>query len=64
MIAPDDSRRTVRLGDRYVVMPYLDGWGYTPPADGVPVEDGWTFRSDTNDLWLTTDQMRDMVASL
>lgn len=62
MIAPDDSRRTVRLGDRYVVMPYVDGWGYETPAEGEPVEDGWTYRSDTNDLWLDQDELRDMVA--
>lgn len=58
MVAPDDSRRTVRLGDRYVVMPYVAGWGYTPPADGVPVPDGWAYRSDTNDLWLGVDELR------
>jgi UDP-N-acetylglucosamine 4,6-dehydratase len=62
MIAPDDSRRTVRLGDRYVVMPYVGGWGYEAPSEGEPVEDGWTYRSDTNDLWLGTDELRDMVA--
>ncbi|MBO9570206.1 MAG: UDP-N-acetylglucosamine 4,6-dehydratase (inverting) [Cellulomonas iranensis] len=62
MIAPDDSRRTVRLGDRYVVMPYVSGWGYEAPEGGEPVEDGWTYRSDTNDLWLGPDELRDMVA--
>jgi UDP-N-acetylglucosamine 4,6-dehydratase len=62
MIAPDDSRRTVRLGDRYVVMPYVGGWGYETPTGGEPVEDGWTYRSDSNDLWLGTDELRDMVA--
>lgn len=62
MIAPDDSRRTVRLGDRYVVMPYVGGWGYEAPADGVAVEDGWTYRSDSNDLWLESDELRDLVA--
>ena len=62
MIAPDDSRRTVRLGDRYVVMPYVGGWGYETPTGGIPVEDGWTFRSDTNDLWLEPDELRDLVA--
>ena len=61
MIAPDDSRRTVRLGDRYVVMPYVSGWGYETPADGEPVEDGWTYRSDTNDLWLEPEELRSMV---
>jgi UDP-N-acetylglucosamine 4,6-dehydratase/5-epimerase len=62
MIAPDDSRRTVLLGDRYVVMPYIAGWGYTPPADGKPVEDGFSYRSDSNDLWLSVDELRDMIA--
>lgn len=62
MIAPDDSRRTVRLGDRYVVMPYVSGWGYETPSDGEPVEDGWTYRSDTNDLWLEPEELRDLIA--
>ncbi|MDR1999388.1 MAG: polysaccharide biosynthesis protein, partial [Frankiaceae bacterium] len=62
MIAPDDSRRTVRIGDRYVVQPYVSGWGYAPPEGGVPVPDGWAFRSDTNDQWLQPDELRDMVA--
>jgi UDP-N-acetylglucosamine 4,6-dehydratase len=61
MIAPDDSRRTLRLGDRYVIMPYVAGWGYEPPVDGQPVEDGWAYRSDTNDLWLGPDELRDLI---
>jgi UDP-N-acetylglucosamine 4,6-dehydratase len=61
MIAPDDSRRTLRLGDRYVIMPYVAGWGYEPPADGKPVEDGWAYRSDNNDLWLSVEDLRDLA---
>jgi len=61
MIAPDDSRRTMRLGDRYVIMPYVAGWGYEPPSDGQTVEDGWSYRSDTNDLWLGPDELRDLI---
>ncbi|MGY1845029.1 UDP-N-acetylglucosamine 4,6-dehydratase (inverting) [Modestobacter sp. SYSU DS0875] len=61
MIAPDDSRRTVLVGDRYVIMPYVAGWGYEPPSDGVPVEDGFTYRSDINDLWLDVEQLRDLA---
>jgi UDP-N-acetylglucosamine 4,6-dehydratase len=61
MIAPDDSRRTMRLGDRYVIMPYVAGWGYEPPSDGQAVEDGWSYRSDTNDLWLGPDELRDLI---
>jgi UDP-N-acetylglucosamine 4,6-dehydratase len=61
MIAPDDARRTVLLGDRYVVMPHIAGWGYEPPADGKPVPEGFAYRSDTNDLWLTDDDLRRLV---
>jgi UDP-N-acetylglucosamine 4,6-dehydratase len=63
MIAPDDSHRTVRLSDRYVVMPTIATWGYTPPEDGVPASEGFSYRSDTNDLWLTVDDLRAMLAS-
>lgn len=61
MIAPDDSRRTVRLGDRYVVMPYVGGWGYETPADGEAVPDGFAYQSDTNDQWLSVDDIRELL---
>ncbi|ALE85959.1 UDP-N-acetylglucosamine 4,6-dehydratase (inverting) [Pseudonocardia sp. HH130629-09] len=64
MIAADDSRRTLKLADRYVVEPYIAGWGYTSPADGEPVPDGQAYRSDTNDLWLSPEQLRAMVEAL
>jgi UDP-N-acetylglucosamine 4,6-dehydratase len=61
MIALDDSRRTVRLADRYVVQPTIATWGYTPPADGRPVPEGFSYRSDTNDLWLSVEDLRRLV---
>jgi UDP-N-acetylglucosamine 4,6-dehydratase len=61
MIAPDDSRRTLLLDDRYIVMPHIAGWGYEPPADGKPVPEGFAYRSDTNDLWLSDDDLRTLV---
>jgi UDP-N-acetylglucosamine 4,6-dehydratase len=62
MIAPDDARRTVQLADRYVVQPTIATWGYTPPVDGVPVADGFAYRSDTNDQWLSVADLRAMIA--
>ncbi|WP_030174380.1 UDP-N-acetylglucosamine 4,6-dehydratase (inverting) [Spirillospora albida] len=62
MISPDDARRTLRLRDRYVVMPTIATWGYTPPADGEPVHEGFSCRSDTNDLWLDHDDLRELLA--
>jgi UDP-N-acetylglucosamine 4,6-dehydratase/5-epimerase len=62
MIAADDARRTLRLGDRYVVMPTIATWGYTPPTGGVEVPEGFSYTSDKNDLWLSVDEIRDMIA--
>jgi UDP-N-acetylglucosamine 4,6-dehydratase len=57
MIAADDSRRTVRLLERYVVTPVLADWGF-PEIEGERLPDDFAYRSDTNDLWLTIDDLR------
>jgi UDP-N-acetylglucosamine 4,6-dehydratase/5-epimerase len=61
MIASDDSRRTLRFPDRYVVQPVVASWGYQTPEGGEPVPDGFNYRSDNNDLWLEVEEMRDLI---
>jgi UDP-N-acetylglucosamine 4,6-dehydratase len=63
MISLDDSRRTLRIGDRYVVLPTIANWGFTAP-EGEPLPDGYAYQSDTNDLWLTTDDIRTILEGL
>jgi UDP-N-acetylglucosamine 4,6-dehydratase len=60
MIAADDSRRTIKLADRYVVAPVLADWGF-PDLSGDALPDGFAYRSDTNDLWLTIDELRQLA---
>lgn len=61
MIALDDGRRTVRLDDRYVVQPVIATWGYQPtPGEAVPED--FRYSSDCNDLWLSVDAMRRLIA--
>ncbi len=62
MIALDDARRTLRLKDRFVVQPVIAEWGYVPPAEGEPAPDGFAYQSDTNEQWLSVEEMRDMIA--
>ena len=59
MIAADDSRRTVRLPDRYVVTPVLAEWGF-PEIEGEKLPDGFAYRSDSNDIWLGIDELRSL----
>lgn len=63
MISADDSRRTLRLGDRYVVLPTIADWGFVAP-EGEQVPDGFAYRSDSNDQWLSVDEIRTLVEEL
>jgi len=56
MISTEDARRTIRQEDRYIVMPNLAEWGFTAP-NGDSLPDGFAYRSDTNDLWLNSDDI-------
>lgn len=63
MISVDDARRTVRAGDRYVVLPTIAEWGFTP-AEGEPLPAGFAYRSDTNDQWLDAQAIRDVLETI
>lgn len=64
MISEDDSRRTLLLKDRYVVLPTIANWGdFVAPA-GESLPDGFAYRSNTNDLWLETDEIRAILKDL
>ena len=63
MISPEDARRTIRQSDRYVVGPSLAEWTYREP-DGEIVPEGFSYTSDKNDLWLTSADIRDLIAHL
>ena len=63
MISADDSRRTVVLQDRFVVMPVVAEWGYSPPK-GELMGEGLAYRSDTNTLWMTEIDIREFIAKI
>jgi UDP-N-acetylglucosamine 4,6-dehydratase len=61
MIATEDSYRTFQLKDRYIVLPTTNGTEYVPSTYSRPVSLGFTYRSDTNDMWLSIDELRTML---
>jgi UDP-N-acetylglucosamine 4,6-dehydratase len=61
MISAEDSYRTLLLSDRYVVTPVIAEWGFKQ-IDGTPVPEGFSYRSDNNDLWLTPEDLRRLLA--
>jgi UDP-N-acetylglucosamine 4,6-dehydratase len=62
MISADDSRRTIELINRFTVAPIHAEWGYKP-AVGKEVPDGFTYRSDTNNQWLTVEEIQKLIAN-
>jgi UDP-N-acetylglucosamine 4,6-dehydratase (inverting) len=61
MISPEEGRRAVRVGERYVLQPDIATWGYLPPLYGVPVPEGFRYTSDTNDQWYTIEQIQKIL---
>ncbi|MEP6843483.1 MAG: UDP-N-acetylglucosamine 4,6-dehydratase (inverting) [Pseudolysinimonas sp.] len=65
MISEDDSRRTLLIDDRYVVLPTVAGWsGWREPEGGLPMPDGFSYRSNTNDLWLSAADIERILKTL
>ena len=60
MISSDDSRRTIVLENRFVVTPVVAEWGYQPPI-GEFMPEGQAYRSDTNDKWMSTSDIKKFI---
>jgi UDP-N-acetylglucosamine 4,6-dehydratase len=64
MISTEDSRRTVRRTDRYIVQPTLAVWGGFREAAGDPVPEGFAYTSDNNDQWLDVPALKALLEEL
>jgi UDP-N-acetylglucosamine 4,6-dehydratase len=65
MVTEDDARNTVELPDRFVMTPIFD-WG---PRDhwlkfGALCADGFRYGSDTNERWLSREELFLMIGNL
>ncbi len=60
MITEDEARHTVDIGDRYVVEPEFPFFPHGHYV-GKPLADGFRYASNTNDQWLSPDQLREML---
>jgi UDP-N-acetylglucosamine 4,6-dehydratase len=64
MISEDDSRRTLLLHNRFVVLPTIADWGDFVAPDGEPLPDGFAYRSNTNDQWLSSTDIQKFLETL
>jgi UDP-N-acetylglucosamine 4,6-dehydratase/5-epimerase len=64
MVPEDDARNTIELADRYVIIPVND-WSWLDEYRKMPrCPEGFRYSSETNDRWLTREQLREMVDSV
>jgi UDP-N-acetylglucosamine 4,6-dehydratase len=61
MVPEDDARNTVELDDRYVILPPFD-WAWLESYRKMQrCQEGFRYGSDTNDRWLSREQLTDMI---
>ena len=65
MITKDDARRTIDVGDFYIIQPDFRFWGRRCNwADSKPVPNDFEYNSGTNPWFLSIDEMRDLIKGL
>ncbi len=65
LISEDEARHSLELDDMYVVEPPGALWfGHGWRERGRPLAEGFRYASDTNELWLTVEEIRDIVRPL
>lgn len=63
LLSSDEARRTVRVDDMYVIRPENPTWDANWTDHGETLPDGFEFSSDTNDRWLTPEELLGLAAA-
>ena len=62
LLSSDEARHAVALDDMYVINPEHPFWDLELPEVGTPLPSGFEFSSDSNDRWLTADELLGLAA--
>jgi UDP-N-acetylglucosamine 4,6-dehydratase/5-epimerase len=63
LITPDEARHAVAFDDHFSIRPAFPFWRDDFPS-GDELPPGFRYSSDSNDVWLTVDELREMVDAL
>ena len=64
LVTEDESRHSFELPDSFVIFPEYASWPLREVADGARMPEGFRFSSDSNDSWLTVEDVREMAADV
>ena len=57
LLGEDEARQAVEMENCFVIAPMHPWWKNQPIPLGAPLPEGFRYASDTNDRWLSTDQL-------
>ena len=62
LISEDEARHTIELEDMYIVEPSGTLWfGHNWGGKGKSLPEGYSYTSDSNESWLSHDELKAMV---
>lgn len=64
LLSEDESRTTVELDDLYVVLPAHPWWSSDGWSHGKPLPEGFSYASDSNDHWLSFEELQSWVEAV
>jgi UDP-N-acetylglucosamine 4,6-dehydratase/5-epimerase len=64
LLTEDEARHALELDDAYLIYPEFPLWRGEPYTGGPPVAEGFRYSSDSNDEWLSADELRAILPSL
>jgi UDP-N-acetylglucosamine 4,6-dehydratase len=66
MVPSDDARNTIEFDNYYMIKPDFRYFSrrFNSSAGGIPVPEGFEYNSGTNNWWLTTEELREMIKTL
>jgi UDP-N-acetylglucosamine 4,6-dehydratase len=68
MIPAEEARNCIDMGDHYILQPGHHWWNVSAFLErvrerGKPINGSFEYASDTNDRWVTSDELRALVAA-
>jgi UDP-N-acetylglucosamine 4,6-dehydratase len=61
LLTSDEARHSLDMGEVFVVLPESISWDKSAQWVGKSLEDGFSYNSGTNDWWLTTEQLVEIL---
>lgn len=61
LLSKDEARHSISTDELYVIKPEFPWWGSNNWVDGIPLSDGFSFESSSNDLWLSDNEFLTLI---